>query len=143
MAASTVATVKQGVIDLLVAIPALNEVAVSWGEPTEEEDLRDELIYFRDPVTRSPNWGPLGGMPIDEEYTLVLVVRNRLVGDDQASAETRAWELLYEVDQVLRGERLGVLLKPIDFGDQELTTHPLSDGWYGEIVVPLVCTARI
>lgn len=144
MAASTVPAAKLAILALLTARPNLNEVAITWGEPTETEDLRDEMMFFEDPVTRRPDWGPLGGGLIDEEYVLTFKVKNRIVGDDQAGAEQRAWALVYEIEQSLRGTRLGgTLLKPIDLGEQEYRTTPLSDGWYGEISIPLVCTARI
>jgi hypothetical protein len=143
MAASTVPACKQAILDLLKARPALNEVAITWGAPTETEDLAEEMVFFDDPVVRRPNWGPLGAGNIDEEYVLTLKVRNHFPDDDQAAAETRAWELVYEIEQSLRGQRPGGLLKPIDFDEQEYRTNPLSDGWFGEISIPLVCTARI
>lgn len=143
MAASTVPAAKAAILALLRARPALNAVAITWGEPTESEDLADELIFFEDPVTRQPNWGHLGALNIDEEYILVLKVRNRIFGDDQQAAEERCWALVFEVEQQLRGAKPAGMLKPIDFGEQEYRTNALSDGWYGEIDIPLVCTARI
>jgi len=144
MAASTVPATKAAILALLRARPSLNLVSITWGEPTESEDLADELIFFEDPVVRTPLWGPLGAPnPIDEEYILVLKVRNRLFGDEQQATEERCWALVYEIEQSLRGARPAGMLKPIDFGEQEYRTNQLSDGWYGEIEIPLVCTARI
>ena len=145
MAASTVPACKAAILTLLKARPALNQVQITWGEPTEAEDLADELVFFEDPVRRLANWGHLGNPnPIDETYILLLKVRNRLFGDDQQATEERCWQLVYEIEQVLRGARPGGLLKPIDFTEeQEYRTNQLSDGWFGEIEIPLVCTARI
>ncbi len=144
MAASTVPAAKAAILTALKTRPALNEVQITWGEPTETEDLGNELIFFEDPVARSPNWGHLGNPnPIDEEYVLLLKIRNRIFGDEQQATEERSWQLVFEVEQELRGARPGGLLKPIDFGEQEYRTNLISDGWYGEIDMPLVCTARI
>jgi hypothetical protein len=82
---------------------------------------------------------------MDETYTLPLVVRNRTFDDDPASAEARTWEIVALIETAVRADlRLGALLRlPIEFGEQEAQTFPLSDGWYGEVSVPLVCQARI
>lgn len=145
MSASTVPAAKQAILARLVAVPALNLVQVTWAPPTEQEDLQNEMVYFDDPVIRRPNWGPLGGAGINEEYVITLRVQNRTVGDDWAGTETRAWELVALVEAALRLDlRLGgVLWTPLNFDEQEYRTAQLSDGFYGEITIPLVCTARI
>lgn len=145
MAASTVPAAKAAILALLIARPNLNTVAITWGGPTEQEDLQDEMVYFDDPVIRRPNWGSLGNREIREEYVLTLRSQNRSVGDDQAGTETRAWALVFEIEQALRADlKLGsTLWQPLEFDEQEYRTVALSDGWYGEISIPLVCTARI
>lgn len=150
MAASTVPRAKQAVLDLLIAREALNEVAVTWGSPTEEEKLRDVMIFFDGPAVRLPEWRVLGGAYLDETYTLTLIVRNRSVGDDEATTEGRCWALIDEVEQALRGDQtLGGILsdggerRALDFGEQEVKSVPVSDGWYGEGSLQLVCHARI
>jgi hypothetical protein len=78
------------------ALPALNLVGITWAQPTEAEDLQDELIFFDGPVIRLPEWRVLGGPspPLDETYTLTLKVRNRVYDDDANAAETRTWALV-------------------------------------------------
>lgn len=148
MAASTVPAAKQAILNLLTARPNLVDVAITWGEPTEQEDYpADEVMYFQDPVERFPEWSTIGGpnSPLQETYTITLVVKNRTVGDDRAATEARTWELVDEVEQAVRADlRLGsVLFKPLEFGEQAVITAALSDGWFGEASLPFVCTARI
>lgn len=145
MAASTAPAAKQAILDLLKARPNLNLVAITWGEPTEQEDLQDEMIFFQGGVERVPEWNVLGGAPLDETYTLTLRVENRYYGDDPAAAEARTWALVGELEAAVRSDlRLGGVLRiPIVFADQEIRSRPLSDGWYGEADIPLVCSARI
>jgi hypothetical protein len=52
-------------------------------EPTETEDLADEMIFFEG-VVRLPEWRVLATPPpLDETYTLTLKVRNRSYDDDR------------------------------------------------------------
>jgi hypothetical protein len=146
MAASTVPAAKQAVLTMLAAIPALNQAGITWGEPTEQEDLRDELIFFLPTDDRLPEWRELAAnSPLRETYTLPMVIRNRFFGDDPASTEQRTWAIIALVEAAIRADlRLGGLLfVPIRFGEQEVRAHQLSDGWFGEASVPLVCTASI
>lgn len=151
MAASTVPAAKQAILDLLTARPNLNLVAITWGEPTEQEDKQvDELIFFLGGVGRQPDWRVLGGDYLDETYTLTLQVQNRFYGDDPAACEARTWELVDEIEQAIRADTtLGGIVKgnsdrgAIDFGEQEVDSHPLSDGWVGVATVPLICSTRI
>ena len=146
MAASTVPAAKQAILDLLVARAELVDVGVTWGSPTENEDLLPELIYFDGPTPRRPEWRILAQPnPLDEEYVLTLQVHVRQFGDDEATAEARCWALIDEVEQAVRGDlRLGSLLHvPIEFDEQSIEGLPLSDGWIVRGTVPLVCHARI
>lgn len=150
MAASTAPAAKQALLDILKDRPNLNAVQITWGEPSEQEDLQDELIYFQDPVTRQPDWRVLGGDYLDETYSLILVIKNRTYGDDRGATETRTWALVDEVEQAIREDvTLGGVLKgnsdrgAIDFDEQEVVTSQLSDGWFGVATVPLICSTRI
>lgn len=146
MAASTVPAAKQYILDMLRAIPSLNEAAITWDEPNEQEDYPSyTLVYFVDPVVRRPQWSTLGGAPLEEEYVVTLEAKTRYVGDDRGAAEVNTWALLHIIETALRGDlRLGgTLFKPMDFDEQECRTLPLSDGWFGHITAPLIFTARI
>ena len=151
MPASTVPAAKQAILDLLTAIPALNEVAVTWGEPTEDEDrIASEFVFFDGPVVRRPEWIYLGGDYLDETYTLTLRVENYVDGDDRASTEARTWALIDYIEQALRADdTLGGLLKPyrdgqaLEFGEQEVGSTPRGSSWRGVGVVPLVCHSRV
>jgi hypothetical protein len=150
MPASTVPAAKQAILNLLTARAALNTVAVTWSQPTEQEDLQDEMVFFDGPIVRQPEFRVMGGNYLDETYTLTLMVRNRVVADDAAAAEARCWQIVDEIEQSVRqNPTLGGILsdsvdyRALDFGEQEVKSVPLSDGWYGEGVVPLICHARI
>lgn len=152
MAASTVPAAKQAVLDLLTARPALNEVVVTWGQPTENEDFgtASEFMFFESPVVRLPEWKILGGAWLDETYTLTLRVETIVAGDDRAAAEQRCWTLIDEIEQALRADRtLGGILqdgterRSLDFDEQTVDSTPHSDAWAAYGVVPIVCHSRI
>jgi len=146
MAASTVPAAKAAILAMLRARPALNEVAITWGEPTEKEDIQPEMIFFDGPVPRLPSWATLGAdNPLDEEYTVTLQVRSYTPGDDPDIAEQRCWTLIDEIEQGIRADlRLGGLLRvPIVFDEQTVDAVPQSNDWAAVGLVPLVCTARI
>jgi hypothetical protein len=149
MAASHVPAAKQAILDRLAAIPALNAVAVTWGEGTEGEDLQPEAIFFDGPVIRQPEWRRMGG-DLDELFTVTLRVENYQDGDDRANTEARTWALIAIIEQALRTDlTLGGLLEPrvegpaLEFGEQEVGSTPQSTSWRGVGVLPLICHARI
>lgn len=150
MAASTVPAAKAAILTMLRTLPDLNEASIEWGAPTEHEDVVGEMMYFEDPVTRQPSWRVLGGDYLDEVYTLTLTVAVRADGDDQASTESRCWDLVALIEQTLRADTsLGGVLKgnsdnhDLAFGEQEVGSTPSSRGWVGVAVVPLICASRI
>jgi hypothetical protein len=76
MAASTVPAAKAALLTMIRALPDLNEASITWAEPTETEDLADELVFFEGVVTAARVAGARGTPPpLDETYTLTLKVR--------------------------------------------------------------------
>jgi hypothetical protein len=135
-------------IRAIPTVPAERRSSISGPGPprpteTETEDLVDEMVFFEG-VVRLPEWRVLATPPpLDETYTLTLKVRNRSYDDDAQSAEQRTWAIVALIETAIRADlRLGGLLRGLEFDEQEITTVPLSDGWYGEATVPIVCTAR-
>jgi hypothetical protein len=61
VAASTVPAAKAALLTMIRALPDLNEASITWAEPTETEDLADELVFFRGAVERLPEWREIGG----------------------------------------------------------------------------------
>jgi len=102
------ATVKQGLVDRLLARPALAEVAVSYEAPLQPEDVvgptgKHEAIYFvdvDDDVGEQDN-KVICSLPlrIDEEYSVPLCVQVLRPESDgtQYQADLRVDELLGEV----------------------------------------------
>jgi len=146
VAASTVPQAKAALLAMLRARPALNEVAVTWAGPTENEDVRDQMIFFDGPVLRQPEWVVLGADKLDERYTLTLHVETYTPGDDPDVAEQRCWALIDEIEQAVRDDdTLGGLLigEGVTFGEQEVAAVPANNDWKAVGVVPLDCHARI
>jgi hypothetical protein len=151
MAASTAPEAKRRILALLLDRAELNEVKISPGGPTEEEDREPEMVYFDGPTVRDPSWIVMGGQ-MDEDYTLTLIVELTKPGDDEIDAEERCWELIDEIEQALRADlSLDGLLQgdglnetpPLGFGQQDVQTIPHGDAWRAQATVPVQCHARI
>lgn len=96
---STIPAAKQALDTLLRAHtwPA-TPPAIRWGAPTKEEEAAFELVYQADAEPREDEYLVLGGLRVDENYELVVVVDVHQYGNDEQATELRAWQL---ADQVI------------------------------------------
>lgn len=148
MSTSTAPAARAQVLSLLTA--ALPSSRVTWGGPSEAEDITDEMVYLGT-VTRTVNLRGMGvpastqGM-FDEEYRFPVIAIGRREGDDEQAAEERAWQLVDVIETAIRADlSLDGTLRSLnaEFGDQEVSTEPLNDGWLYRASVELVCTSLI
>jgi hypothetical protein len=144
MAASTVPAAKAAILTMIRAIPDLNAASISWAGPTETEDLVDEMVFFEGNRPAARVAGPRDPSAAGRDvHAHAEAVRNRSYDDDAQSAEQRTWAIVALIETAIRSDlRLGGLLRGLEFDEQEITTVPLGDGWYGEATVPIICTAR-
>lgn len=145
---STIPLAKERVLALVEAAlrPTLVNVSIEWGAPASESELEREMVWLGD-VTFEQEWGSLGRRMRTEEYAISLVAQVFEPGDDEKSAETRAWAMFALIEIALRSDpTLGNLLAPTaEIGAGTQTTFPVSDpeGWAARITVAIRCQARL
>lgn len=145
MAASTAPEAKRRILTLLQARAGLSGVDVDWGGPVSVEKITADMVYFDGPVTRDPSWDVVGGLRLDERYTLTLQGWTIRKGGTEQAAEERGWVLVDEIEQGVRADlRLaGLLYEQINFGEQTVDAAPIPDGWRVSARVALELHARI
>lgn len=148
MTASTALAARIAVKALLAA-QLSTTTRVTWGGPSETEDLAQEMVYLG-PVQRRVEIHAMGQPATQrgsfyEEYNFPVIAIGKLEGDDEQAAETRAWALVDVIEQAIRADlSLGNLLNNgAEFGNQEVSTEPLPDGWLYRASVELVCTGTV
>lgn len=144
MPASTAPEAKRRIIVLLNARPNLASTSVTWGGPTKQDDVTDEMVYLTG-VEFDGEWRILGAGQRDEDYTISLVVDVQRYGSDPQPAEERAWALLDEVSAALRSDSTlgGLLLLPSELAGGEQTNAPTSPEQMGaRIEARIHCQAR-
>lgn len=141
MTPSTAPAAKAAIKALLTT--ALPSTTVTWGGPSESEDVTDEMVYMGS-VRRTLDPKVLGAQHFEEEYSFPVIALGRLEGDNEQSAETRAWAMVESIEAAIRADlRLGGVLNHFAlFGEQEVSTEPLNDGWLYRASVEIVCHAR-
>lgn len=141
---STVAPVaKQALLDALQASPDLAGVQVGWGHPGSE--LNVDQTVFVDSVKQKSDWQGLGRrLPASDNFTIEVVVLVHRGGNDQKTAELRAWELRGFCAAAVRGDvRLGDTVDWARMEDGDQTNFHTRHGWLTQIVSLVACTARI
>lgn len=145
---STIPLAKERVLILIETAlrPTLANVSIEWGAPASESELEREMVWFGD-VKFDQQWGALGRRLRTEDYSISLVAQVFEPGDDEKSAETRAWAMFALIETALRSDpSLGNLLVPsAEIGEGTQTTFPVSDpeGWAARITVAVRCRARL
>lgn len=141
-ATSTIPSVKAHLLAHLTA--QLPGVTVTWGGPTAEEDLTDEMVYFGD-VDQDEEDRGFG--TTTEEYTLEIVARVRGYGQGTEQAtEERLWQIRQQIaDAVNQDTSLAGLLSA-EGARLERTRQdnlPTENGWYSRARMDLRCIARL
>lgn len=145
MAYSTIPAAKSLLITLLQARPGLTGVLVDWGIPQQEPTDARERVYVDDATGVERAWVALGQLRLDETYRLQVAVEVYREGTDRRACEERMWAIVAEVEQTaVVSMRLPVsnweVPKP-EMGDPK--TFPWGDGWCSNVMLELVCAARI
>lgn len=143
MASSTVPAAKAALLALLQARPGLQGVQVEWAHPGR--NIEDESLFFgttqvpEEPATLGPN------RKRNENFTLELVVSVLERGDEAQATEERAWALVAEIENAVRGNDTLGLSQII----KAEIVHKAERNYAGapervaEIVVQVKCQARI
>lgn len=146
MPATTAPTAKTRILIALAARAALANVQRSWGGPTENDDVKGELIHLGK-TTGTGEWRTLGAGNRHESYTVALHVLVIQHGDDEQAAEQRAFELLAEVSAALHADKFlaaggpQLLYTPAAIESWEQTNVPMPKQWGAQIVAQIRCEA--
>ena len=146
MAASTAPAAKAAILAALAARPALANVQRTWGGPTEEADVRYEMIHLG-PARGAGEWRTLGAGKRHESYTIEVRVIVMKHGDDERATEERAFALLDEVSSALTADRFlanggaDLLYTPAAIESWEQTNTPMPEQWGAQIVAQVRCEA--
>lgn len=144
MASSTAPEAKARIIALLQARPGLAGVQVTWGSPTEDEDIRREMIYLG-ATEIDGEWRTLGGQWRHESYSIALTVHVAQYGDNEQATEERAFALLDEVSGALASDSwLGGLLEGAPAALERITqtNTPGPQQWAAQVSAQVRCEAR-
>lgn len=143
MSDSTVPAAKAAILTLLQGASGLAGVKVSWGGPTQLEDVKREMVHLGDVEQDEED---RGFNTTTEDYTLDIVVIVRRHGDNEQATETRLWAIRQEIaDLIDTNYTLGGVLNEtgarVDRTRQE--NLPTDEGWFSRAYVTVRCRAVI
>jgi hypothetical protein len=144
--ASTAPLAKTAILAALAARVALADVTRTWGGPTENEDLTEEMIHLGR-VRGTGMWKTLGAGKRHESYTVELRVVVLKYGDDEQATEERAFALLDEVSAALNADKFlanggsQLLYTPAAIESWEQMNTPTPEQWGAQIVAQIRCEA--
>lgn len=144
---SSVSAAKAAILAGLQARSGLYGVALSWGGPTETEDMAPEGIFFG--VTeREQEWQGIGRAtrPRRESYTLEVVAYVIRDGDVERETEERVWALVDEIEALVAEDPslAGALNEFATPGDVRVESRPSGpSAWQSRATVAIECRHSI
>ncbi len=141
MATTTIPATKAALLTLLQA--ALDDVQVEWGKPSHDA-LAQESVWFEG-TRLTERATAMGQQRRDETYTLELIVSIALDGDDAQACELRMWELVAEIETVVRAnpKPIPAPLFDIQFAGAEHRPSQAEGQRISEAVVSIAARSRI
>lgn len=146
MPATTAPSAKAAILAAIAGRAALSTVQQTWGSPTENEDMAEEMIFLG-PVRGTGEWRTLGAGNRHESYTVELRVVVLKYGDDEQATEERAFALLDEVSAALYADKFlanggtNLLYTPAAVESWEQTNTPMTEQWGAQIIAQIRCEA--
>lgn len=143
MATSTIPAVKDAILTLLKAWPALDGVQIKWARPSEDA-IRKESIWFEG--TKSQQRAEaMGNQRRDETFIHELVVSVLRDGDEPRGCELRMWELVAEVETVVRQNPrpMPAPLLDIQYAGADQVPHQAEGQRCSEALVRIAARSRI
>jgi hypothetical protein len=111
---------------------------ISWGAPTEQEDVKQDQIYQGAPDVEEVTFEGLH-MRNDEEYQLRVFADVRKYGDQEKSAEERAWSHVNEILTLVKANpTLSGTVNRITGFNLAMTTLPsATNQWRSQVMVEI------
>lgn len=143
MATSTVPAVKAALFTLLRDWPGLGGVQIEWARPSEDA-MALESVWFGG-ARLAQKAEALGNQRRDETYTLDLVISIRRDGDEPQLCEQRMWDIVAEVEQLLREnpKPIPAPLFDVQFAGARHEPHQAPGQRYSDAVVAIAARSRI
>jgi hypothetical protein len=110
---------------------------ISWGQPTEPEDVSYDAIYMGPTEVPEDQFLVLGATRLDERYRLSILVDVRQYGDDEQATEARAWELANAVMSVLTADLTvyGTVHRTEGYRFRQSNPVPTPTQWRSQILI--------
>jgi hypothetical protein len=122
----------------------VSDPTVTWGSPTENEDVALDAIYFGG-TEIADDFRVLGAGRSDETYYLTVVVDVRRFGDDEQATEQRAWVLHDNVLTLLRANMTltGAINRVTGYRVRQGNPVPSPSQWRSQILIEVGCVGLI
>lgn len=140
MATTTIPAVKTAILTLLQA--ALT-VQVEWAKPSHDA-LALESVWFEG-TTSQQRAEAIGNQRRDETYVLELIVSIAQNGDDARGCELRMWELVAQIETVIRAnpKPIPAPLFDVQFAGVEQRPMQVEGQRLSEALVRIAARSRI
>ena len=135
---------KAGLLALLGARAALDDVQQTWDDPLDSRE--SESIHLGGETRIDTEWGPLGQGRLEEEFTFEVFVTVGRQGTDVQGTEERVWELVAEVMDTIRDDlTLNGAVKwcRVEGAAMQNLVAPEGSGWASQAVLTVNCRNRI
>jgi hypothetical protein len=118
---------------------------ISWGAPTEGEDVFYDMIFLGPTGEIEDEYTTLGGDRITEEFGLTVFVDVRMYGDDEQATELRAWQLHDGIMTVLHDNPTlsGTVSRIPRFRRQQVNPIPSPSMWRSQITIAAVIVGYV
>lgn len=143
MATSTIPAVKAAIFELLRARPGLAGVQIEWDRPSDDA-MQHEAMWFLG-ARQTQKAEAMGNQRRDETFTLELLVSIRRDGNEPQLCELRMWEVIGEIEQLLRQnpKPIPAPLFDVQFAGAEHQPHQAPGQDFDDAVVAIAGRARI
>ncbi len=110
---------------------------ISWGSPTESEDITFDMIYLGPTAVPQNEYVTLGAGRIDETYRISVLADVYRYGDDEQATEQRAWQLLDGVMTVVDANKTlnGTVNRTTGFRFDQRNPIPNPQHWRSQILI--------
>ena len=135
---------KAAILTQLQARPSLSAVRISWGGPTEEEDITEDMIWLGDIEIPEDDWSELGAQRRRMTFNVGFSIAVRRYGDDEQTTEQQAWDYYDEFVAALRTDyTLGGTVQQFAAVPARQINQPAGPQQWGSLISgQVVCTSR-
>lgn len=118
---------------------------ISWGAPTETEDIGYDMVYLGPTEVPEDQFVTLGATRTDEDYRITVFVDVYKFGDDEQATELRAWQLLDGVMSVLVANPTlsGTVNRMPGFRFRQVNPVPTPQHWRSQIQIDVAVVGLV